>query len=36
MFVVQTYHDQTHFEGMLCNGIKQGYGKLTYPDGVYY
>ena len=21
---------------MLCNGEKQGYGKLTYPDGVYY
>lgn len=36
IFAVQTYHDNTRFEGMLRNNLKQGYGKLTYPDGVYY
>ncbi len=36
MFIVQTYEDKTHFEGMVQYGMKNGYGRLIYPDGVYY
>lgn len=36
MFIVQTYEDQTHFEGMVQHGMKNGFGRLVYPDGVYY
>ncbi len=33
---MQTYEDQSHFEGMLQNKLRNGFGRLTYPDGVYY
>lgn len=36
MFVVQTYEDESHFEGMVQFEMKNGYGRLVYPDGVYY
>ena len=36
MFVVQNYEDGSHFEGMIQGGMKNGYGRLVYPDGVYY
>ena len=36
MFVVQNYEDGTHFQGMQQYGMKNGYGRLVYPDGVYY
>ena len=32
----QTYEDKSYFEGMMQGGMKNGYGRLVYPDGVYY
>jgi hypothetical protein len=30
------YEDGRVYEGPLLNGMKDGQGKLTYPDGAYY
>ncbi len=36
MFVIQSYEDNSRYEGMMQNNLKNGYGKLIYQDGVYY
>lgn len=36
VFVVQKYEDNSSFEGMMQDGLKEGFGKLIYQDGVYY
>ena len=36
MFLVQLYEDDSKYEGMMLNDMKNGQGKLMYPDGVYY
>jgi hypothetical protein len=34
--VKEMYEDGRVYEGPLLNGMKDGQGKLTYPDGAYY
>lgn len=36
IYIVQQYEDQSRYEGMMHNGVKNGFGKLVYPDGVFY
>ena len=35
-FVVEEEEEGSRYEGMSYKGLKHGYGKLVYPDGVYY
>ncbi len=36
VFVIQNYDDNSRYEGMMQNNLKNGYGKIIYQDGVYY
>jgi hypothetical protein len=34
--VIQSYEDNSRYEGMMQNNQKNGFGKLVYQDGVYF
>ena len=36
VFVIESYEDNSKYEGMMQNNLKNGYGKLIYQDGVYF